>query len=83
MDTILLWCGAAIGIIAALVGLGWLFHRVCTRLEEAGYLHYRKSEGSGGGGGALYELDKLTRPSIKHVIEAQDVIKDEENIDGD
>ncbi len=64
--------------LAAVAGLGWLFHRVCTILEDAGYLYYHKS-----GGGVLYELDRLTRLSIEHTIEVQNTIREEEEIDGD
>lgn len=83
MSTVFLGLGAAVAAAALLVGLGWLFHRICTRLEEAGYLYYRKSGGGGSAGGVLYELDKLTRPSVEHVIDVQDTIKEEAEIDGD
>lgn len=78
-----LWVTVGILGVAGVIGLGWVFHRVCTMLEEAGYLYYRKSGSGGGGGGVLYELDRLTRPSIEHVVEAQDTIQEEEEIDGD
>ena len=74
MAKVFIW---TIVVAAAVVGLGWLFHRICTRLEEAGYLYYRKKERPAGGSamGAFQELDKLTNPSIEHVIEAQDTEK--------
>ena len=77
MTGIVIW---SVIVIAALVGFGWLFHRICTRLEDAGYLYYRKNKGGGGGvTGALSELDKLTRPSIQHVIEVEDTEKIEKD----
>lgn len=81
----MLQIGIYVGLgIAVLVALGWLFHRVCTRLEEAGYLYYRKKQGSGGGSNVLMEMDKLTRPSVQHVIEAEDTAKIErEEIGGE
>jgi hypothetical protein len=71
-------------VVTAVVGLGSLFHRICTRLEDAGYVYYRKEKGGGGGvSGALSELDKLTRPSIQHVIEVEDTAKIERDDVGD
>lgn len=64
--------------LLAVTGFGWLLHRFCVRLEEAGYLHYRKSSGSGSCGNALQELDLLTRPSVVHVLEVQDDAKQHE-----
>jgi len=74
--------GRLVFAAGVLAGLAWAFHRICTKLEEAGYLYYRKSSGNGGGG-VLYELDRLTRPSIEHVVEMHDPVKHEEEIDGD
>jgi hypothetical protein len=61
-----------IGAACTLIG-GWLLHRMCIRLEDAGYLYYRRRPtGGGGGGGVFQELDRLTRPSIQHVVEVHD-----------
>ena len=71
--TAILWC--VLGVLGgvAVLALGWGLHRFCIALEERGYLYYRKGpEGGGGAGGVLTELDRLTRPSIEHVVEVSD-----------
>lgn len=57
----------------------WGVYCLCKRLEKAGIFTQRE-ERTGSGGGLLFELDKLTRPSIEHVVEAQDkhVVSDEQ-----
>lgn len=68
--TLLLWSLALCGLIVA----GWLLHRLCIHLEDAGYMYYRK-RGSGGGSpviGTMMEVDKITRPTVQHVIEARE-----------
>jgi len=69
-------------LVGFVAGFVWTFHCMCLKLEDAGYLYYRNSSGNGGGG-VLYELDRLTRPSIEHVIEMHDPVKHEQEIDGD
>jgi hypothetical protein len=56
----------------------WGLYRLSKRLEKAGLLAQR--ERSGAGAGLLFELDKLTRPSIEHVAQTQDehVVSDEQ-----
>ena len=60
--------------IGALAAVGWGLHRTCLKLEELGYIYYRqRPQGRGGGpAGMLNELDRMTRPSIEYVVEAQD-----------
>jgi glycerate kinase len=70
----------------AVVAVGWLLHRFCIKLEDAGYLYYRKPRQGGGGGlaGGLMELDRLVaRPSIEHVVELESsVVKQQEECVG-
>ena len=53
-----------IGIVAAANGM----HRVLLTLEKRGYIYYREKPRGGGMAGAMFEMDKLTRPSIEHVV---------------
>lgn len=64
--------------------LGWLLHRFCIRLEEAGYLYYRNGP-KRPSGGVGFELDRLVRPSAQHVIEVeeQNVADSQDGVDGD
>src|SRR5262245_26398735 len=66
----LLWIALC---IAAVLLAGWGLHRLCIRLEEWGYIYYRQSSGGRGSGiGSVFlELDRLTRPSVEHVVEVQ------------
>ena len=59
-------------IISGIAASLWLLHRFRIALEDAGYLYYRKGGGGGGIPGAMSELDKLSRPSVQHVIETQE-----------
>lgn len=69
--------------IAGLIGAGWLLHRFCIRLEEAGYLYYREESKGSPAAGILGELDKLVRPNIEHTIELQETTHvEEDGIDG-
>jgi len=70
--TIVAWITAGIAGVAILVALGWFLHRLCIRLEDAGYLYYRKSGTGGGSTAVLHELDRLTRPSVEHVEKVDD-----------
>ena len=72
------------GGITSLAFMAWTFHRVCTRLEEAGYLYYREKPTGSAGGSVLGEIDKLVRPSIEHTIELREITHvEEDGIDGD
>lgn len=47
-----------------------ILDRIGLWAESRGWIYYRKRKGSGAGlGNALAELDVLTRPSAKHVVE--------------
>lgn len=64
------------GLICAgavpLAGLAaWAMYRINLRFKRIGSAEART--GGGSGAGVLFELDKLTRPSIEHVIETQDL----------
>ena len=81
---ILYWTTVVLAGIAGLGLIGWIFHRVCTRLEQAGYMYYREKPTGSAGGSVFSEIDKLVRPSIEHTIEVQEtkhVVED--GIDGD
>jgi hypothetical protein len=63
-------------IIGAIFAAGWAFHRLCMHLEERGYLYYRsRPKGGSGLAGVLNGIDRLTRPSIEHVIRVDDEVK--------
>ena len=82
--TIVAWIMAGIVGVVILVALGWFLHRLCIRLEDAGYLYYRKSGTGGGSTAVLHELDRLLRPSIEHVVKAEDsVIQQDDEIGGE
>ncbi len=56
----------------AVIGVaGYALHRWLLSLERRGYIYYLEKP-RGGGGGNLFELDKLTRPSIEHVVRAME-----------
>ncbi len=76
--SLIAWLG---GIFAFCVAAIWL-HRWLITLEERGYIYYRQKP-RGGGGGALIEFDKLTRPSVEHIQKAMDKEVESEKIDGD
>lgn len=76
--TVTTWVMAGLAAAGASVGICWVLHRFCIRLEEAGYLYYRKPNAGGGGGGVFQELDRLTRPSVEHVMQVQDETKQQE-----
>ena len=80
---LLMWSLIIVVGMVLLATVGWLLHRLAIRLEDAGYLYYRKQSSGGGGGSVLGELDKLVRPSIQHTIEVQDVRIEQDEIDGD
>jgi hypothetical protein len=83
MMSVIFWI--IVGLLIAVVGIGfvWCLHRICVRLEDAGYLYYRTRGPGGGLSGAFYELDRLTRPSIEHVVEAEDTSTDQVEHGGD
>jgi len=78
------WTAVVLAGFACLAFLWWTFDRICTRLEEAGYLYYREKPTGSGGGGVLGKIDKLVRPSIQHTIELRETTHvEEDGIDGD
>ena len=79
MVAIVAWILAGIVGVAILVALGWSFHRLCIRLEDAGYLYYRKSGTGGGSTAVLHELDRLTCPSIEYVERVDDSVNQQED----
>lgn len=79
MVTIVAWIVVGIAGVGILVALGWSLHRLCIRLEDAGYLYYRKSGTGGGSTAVLHELDRLTRPTIEHVERVDDSVNQRED----
>ncbi len=63
-----LWIVATLALSLAVYGLHWWF----LSLEQRGIINYLKKPAGGGLSSSMLELDKLTRPSVEHVIEAQD-----------
>ncbi len=76
---------AVVGVLMAILFVGWLFHRVCIRLEDAGYLYYRKPNERGSAGAATaFTMDQFVRPSTQHIIEVEEKAKiDHESIGGE
>lgn len=74
------WLGVYIGVGVVAGGLAlYGLHRLCIYLEDQGFMYYRKPSESGGGAApVLMELDRLTRPSVEHVVEAQDAVQKQE-----
>jgi hypothetical protein len=70
------------GVVAALIAVGWGFHRLCIYLEDRGYLYYRKRPTGGGGiGNVLQDIDRLARPSIEYVIRVQEEAQEDDRAD--
>lgn len=81
---ILYWTVIVLAGIAGLAFLWCVFDRVCTRLEQAGYLYYREKPNGSAGGSVLGEIDKLVRPNIQHTIELRETTHvEEDRVDGD
>jgi hypothetical protein len=78
---ILFWVLGVLGGVGLILAAGWGFHRFCIALEDRGYLYYRTRPRGGGGGmsGVLSELDRLTRPSVQHVVEVRDESRRKQN----
>ena len=59
-------------------------HRLLVSLENSGYIYYRtKPSGGGGIAGAVFEVDKLIRPSIEHVVATLDGEQETQTVDGE
>ncbi len=70
-----LWVLVVCGMLVLLGVVAWALHRFCLRLEERGWIYYRKKpQGGGGLRGAMMELDALVRPNIVHMMETQDAV---------
>lgn len=76
---ILIGLAVVIGVPACLYGL----HRFAIHLEDRGYIYYRNKPAGGGMSGAMFEMDKLTRPSVEHVAKAQEFQAESQEHDGD
>lgn len=72
-------CVAAIPLAGLAV---WGLYRLNLRYERKAGAE-KESRGGGSGAGLLFELDKLTRPSIEHVIETKDVRPESEEHGGE
>ena len=61
----------------------YALHRFALALEARGYLYYRNKKGTGSSAaGVLMEVDRLSRPSVEHVIRAEDEQVVEQDHDG-
>lgn len=69
-------------LVLVVLGIRFL-HRFLIRLEEHGYIYYREKPEGGSGGATLFELDKLTRPSVEHVQQAMDTKVQTDENDGE
>ncbi|MCY2962860.1 MAG: hypothetical protein NT069_04270 [Planctomycetota bacterium] len=74
MPVWILWLAA----LCALPAVWWLGRRVLIRvdawllrLEEDGWIYYRRKQSSVGGLGALVELQKVMEPGVKQVLEVE------------
>ena len=76
---IAIWSLFAVVAAAAVALTVWGLHRLAIALEDRGYLYYRRPGTGGGGGGVLHEIDRLTRPSVQHIVEAEDFSQHEED----
>lgn len=76
--TVAVWLAAGLAICV----IGYGLHKWLLSLERRGYIYYREKP-RGGSGGALFELDKLTRPSVEHVVEAMDGEVESQEHDGE
>lgn len=77
------WTAVILAAFACLYCVWLVFDRVCTRLEQAGYLYYREKPKGSAGGSVFGEIDKLVRPSIEHTIELRETTHvEEDGIDG-
>jgi hypothetical protein len=87
MPTIL-WTVAGVACIAAAACLLWLLDRLLLRMEARGWIYYRKKQPEGGTftsgvSASMREMDRLlTRPSIEHVIEAEESVVVKRENDG-
>ena len=70
--------GSVVFVVVAMYGL----HRLGIYLEKRGYIYY-KEKPVGGGAGVLFELDKLTRPTVEHTLEAMETEKKAQENDGE
>lgn len=71
-----------VGVTLAPLGLYGL-HRFCIQLEERGYIYYRNKPEGGGVAGAVFEMDKLIRPSSEHVVQTLDGENQSQTQDGE
>ncbi len=70
----------SIGLVAgAIYGL----HRFLLVLESRGYIYYKEKSRGSGLAGAMFEADKLVRPSSENVVQAQEVHVESQENDGD
>ncbi len=81
INTLLIVALSIIGLVAICLVIYGL-HRFLIALERRGYIYYREKP-RGSGAGALFELDKLTRPSVEHVVEAMDTEVESQENDGE
>lgn len=74
-------------VVAIAITLALPIALVWSMVDHVRNSHKRERRGGGGGaglGGAMQELDRLTRPSVEHVVEAQNqTLRREDDQGGD
>jgi hypothetical protein len=72
-----------IWILITAAGL-YALHRTAVRMEDRGWIYYRKSRGSTGAlGSAFLEVQSMLEPGTRHVIEARRREEADEKESGD
>ena len=81
MGELTLWLGAV--LVAAV--LLFALDRFLLRLEARGWIYYRKTKARPGGtvGNAFLELQQLTDPSVRHVLEERRAERGEQDQSGE
>jgi hypothetical protein len=71
-------------IVAAVVVLLYLIHRLASWMEDRGWIYYRKGHGSSASlGSAFLEVQSMFEPGRKHEIEVRQAEDLEEEEAGD
>jgi hypothetical protein len=71
----LFWVGAISGLCCLVLLLRGL-HKLCVYLEDRNLLYYRRRPHGGSCvASALFEMDRVTRPSVQYTLEVNDTQK--------
>lgn len=69
------WWSSPACLVVVFGGAASLYalHRICLRLEDAGYMYYlRKKPGGSGGFRSLIELQQALEPTTRYVVETKE-----------